>query len=898
MPSNYNLDPAVFSTAFENAADMILISDVREPGEGWARIMFANAECLREMGYRASELIGSPTTILFADPTAEEVVALGQAVRDKVPATALFVSKRKDGSTFKMETRSRPLFDASNAYVGRVILARNISRQRLTLELTQLFEAAFEQASDGIALLDPDPKVGGDPQVVYVNAAFLKQTGYDPHEVAQRKASMLFGPETNLREIERMRATIATHQSATAELVLYRKGGTPYWAEVTSYPLRGENGEVVRWLVFSREITARRQIEQELRILRTALESADDSIVVYRIEAEPKRPVIMFMNDAIVRHSGFSREELMNDSTGVGPETDRAQVAEMRRKLLEGEPVRMRLRLYHKDLSPYWGEITARPIKDEHGVVTHLVTIERDVSDAIGREQKLEHDNRVLAALMDVSRRLFGALTADALREQLLEGVERLTGVKPVEHAGVLAAADPFLQRAGQSRVPIVDRTHDRAAFAIPSSDNAPAVIVEVDAAAAGVRLERSVILALQLLAQNYRTAQQNAALYEELGEQRAAVVELNQTKSDLIAMLAHDFRGPLTSIMGFADLLRNEEIERDEQLEMLDLILEASRSLTRLATDTLAMARMEENELTLDLAPIDLTELTESVAATFRDKREVRVIAPAQPLVVAADADRMRQTLENLIGNALKYSPRGGSVTVEILSVDESAEIRVMDTGIGIPPEDIDRIFTRFARAGNALSSGIGGTGFGLYISRAIVERHGGRLSVKSELGQGSTFVARLPLAPGLSATPSRVLLGDPAGSVRSLTAHALRAGGRAVKACGTWKELSSELSAGTYDMAVLDVESFGSLTDPVQTFIDECNVARVPVVLIGADRIERFEGHAASLSKPYMMVDLLDTIGRLDERGVSVGVTRRRKAAPRRTRSTEVPTPPKKFV
>jgi hypothetical protein len=94
---------------------------------------------------------------------------------------------------------------------------------------------------------------------------------------------------------------------------------------------------------------------------------------------------------------------------------------------------------------------------------------------------------------------------------------------------------------------------------------------------------------------------------------------------------------------------------------------------------------------------------------------------------------------------------------------------------------------------------------------------------------------------------------------------------------------------------MAVLDVESFGSLTDPVQTFIDECNVARVPVVLIGADRIERFEGQAASLSKPYMVADLLDAIGRLDESGVSRGLVRRRKSAPKRARLPEVPTQPK---
>lgn len=860
------MNPSYFGPLFEHAPDMVVVTDNGTPPERWPTILSANTAFLRETGYAESDIVGRTSDVLFADQHAEVKERIARALRDLLPSVATFLSPRKDGSTFQMETRSRPIFDDNGEYAYRVVVARNITLQLAAIERLQMFEAAFEQATDGIVILEPTNGESGSV-VIYANDAFLHQTGYEPREVSNVASETFFGKKTDLQTVARMRAELVAGKSSIAEVRLYRKDGSSFQSSITAYPLTDPRRDFDHWLLFLRDVSESRRMQIELGVLRTAMEAAEDSIIVYEMRGHRRdAPRILFMNEAVGRNSGFTREELLSQSTGVGPETDRAALAELRRNLVAGKPVRVRLRLYRKDGSKYWGLLTGNPIKNAEGVVTHAVTIERDITNAISREQQLERDNLVLAALIDVSRRLFGALSSSALRAHLLDGIEKLTGVRPIEHAGVLALADPFLHRASQSRAPILDRMHDRAAFAVPGTPNAPAAILEIDAAAAGVRLERSVILSLQLLTQNYRTAQQNAALYEELGEQREAVVELNQTKSDLIAMMAHDFRGPLTAIMGFAELLSNEDVSLEERRQMLDTILESSRSLTRLANDTLAMARMEENDLTLDLEPVDFSVLVSSVAAMFRDNRDVKVETPPEGgPIVRADRGRIRQTLENLIGNAIKYSPEGGDVTIGVASVDDVVRVSVTDSGIGVPPEDVERIFSRFARARNATRTGISGSGFGLYISAQIVRRHGGRMWVESKLGKGSTFTFELPLVSTVSRAP-RILLADSAGSVRSLAAHALRASGRSVKVCAQWADLSRELASSEFDVAVVDTESFGHPGDPVQTVLDECNAARIPVVLVGADRPERFEGYAATLSKPYMIAGLVEAVSRLD--------------------------------
>ncbi len=243
-------------------------------------------------------------------------------------------------------------------------------------------------------------------------------------------------------------------------------------------------------------------------------------------------------------------------------------------------------------------------------------------------------------------------------------------------------------------------------------------------------------VSSLELLGRNFTLTARNARLYE-------SVSELNKLKGDLIAMLAHDFKGPLTSIIGFAELAR--ESEDTFAREAADHIARSAWRLSQLASDTLTMALLELGEISLLTNDIDLGDLARTVIASLDGAERIRLVIESEPVIVKIDEPRMRQVLENLIGNAVKYSPAGGEVVVTIHDAGERVSLAVADSGIGIPAADLDHVFDRFTRAANAKSSGISGTGFGLYITRMLVELHGGTISVSSVEGQGSTFTLLL---------------------------------------------------------------------------------------------------------------------------------------------------------
>lgn len=985
------------SVAMDNAADMVIVGDATTPPAGWPKIVAVNKEALRELGYQEDELIGRDTGLLFApDADPAIVAAISDALARHEPYASEFVGVRKDGSRLILEVRSRPVFDENGVYTNRVVFVRNISELKTMISQLNTLSMAIEQSNEGIAMYRTSDPALRDMEMLYVNKALERHTGYSRDELFAGSADMLFGPRTEIPDPEQTAKRLCAGEPVSSELLLYRKDGSTYWAEMTTQPVFDTNGKIEQfltterditqrkaneselqtlralideatdfifttdatppsqggpfftyanqallnatgyseeevigrppamfwgpktergviktlierisrgdpagyeflsyrkdgsqfwvefngrpildketglprhWIAVGRDVSKRRETEQQLRVLQAAISRANDAIVVYEIDPTQRtKPKVLFVNEATIESSGFSREELMNGPTGTGPETDRAELARFRHELISGRPARTRLRLYRKDGSTYWGEINAQPIKNTRGEVTHLVSIERDVSDTVAREKQLESDNQTLSSLMQVSRELFGLVSSELLRAKLLSGIQTLTGLKPIEHVGVVALADPFLQRAANSRVPVVDRARDRTAFTVPATSAAPAAVIEIRAAA-GEKLERATVLALQLFVQNYRTAAQNTALYEEIEDRRAAVIELNQTKSDLIAMLAHDFRGPLTTIMGFAELLRNESLEKEEAQNFLDTIISATERLTSLAGDTLSMSRLEENELTIEIEAVDYVALAQEAASMYRDEREIVIDAPG-PIEALADRERMRQVFDNLIGNAVKYSPAGGDVTVSLREVNGAVVVRVTDTGIGIPEAELDRVFSRFSRASNARSSGIGGTGFGLYLTKQIVERHGGSVQVESVLDRGSTFIVTVPIAAGAGENPLRVLVGDRAGNIRSFTAHTLRTNGLVVKVCDTWRELEAELLEHSFDVAVVDVETFRATPTAIQQLLDASNVGSLPMIVIGAHRVEQLEGYAAMLRKPYLAADLLATVQRFDTR------------------------------
>jgi signal transduction histidine kinase len=233
------------------------------------------------------------------------------------------------------------------------------------------------------------------------------------------------------------------------------------------------------------------------------------------------------------------------------------------------------------------------------------------------------------------------------------------------------------------------------------------------------------------------------------------AAQEAEKVKEEFFALVSHELRTPLSSIVGYVELMLEEteeepltEAERQRFLEIVD---RNARRLQRLVGDLLFVARLEAGRLDLQEADVDLSQTArDSIDAAKRqaDRTGVRLRDEiAEGLEIHGDADRLGQVMDNLLSNALKFTPGGGEVGLRLFALNGTAELEVWDTGIGIPAEEQARLFERFFRASSATDAAVPGVGLGLSITRAIVESHGGRLTFTSTEGKGTTFRVELPL-------------------------------------------------------------------------------------------------------------------------------------------------------
>ncbi|HXV81358.1 MAG TPA: sensor histidine kinase [Candidatus Binatia bacterium] len=237
-----------------------------------------------------------------------------------------------------------------------------------------------------------------------------------------------------------------------------------------------------------------------------------------------------------------------------------------------------------------------------------------------------------------------------------------------------------------------------------------------------------------------------------QLEQQNLAIQEANRLKTEFVSMVSHELRTPLTSIQGYAELLLEDQRITEEQRETLTIVKKNSDRLLGLVNDLLDLSRMEAGKLDLHRASLDLACLIPQVAGSLRpliDAKRQRLnleLGEALP-AVWADQDRVTQILTNLISNAHKYTPPEGRITVDARRDDGFVRVDVSDTGIGLSAEDQAQLFTKFFRAHDRSPQAGGGTGLGLVICRLLVELHGGRITVSSAPGRGSTFSFSLPV-------------------------------------------------------------------------------------------------------------------------------------------------------
>jgi signal transduction histidine kinase len=258
--------------------------------------------------------------------------------------------------------------------------------------------------------------------------------------------------------------------------------------------------------------------------------------------------------------------------------------------------------------------------------------------------------------------------------------------------------------------------------------------------------------------------AVENMKLHEEIKRANALLQEYDRLKSEFVAVVAHDFRRPLMAIRGFAELtLEEPDLPVEARQEFMRTVITETENLARLADDTLLITRIETGEFQFRWSEIDLGPFVLNAVPLGLSEHSVLLDIPAQFPKIVADPDRLRQVVTNLVSNAIKYSPAGGSITVRARERGtQHVVMEVVDHGLGIPADQVDRLFQKFQRVRTDEHLRISGTGLGLYICRLIVEGHGGQVWVESELGKGSTFGLVLPLDAS-AARPGRKEAGSP---------------------------------------------------------------------------------------------------------------------------------------
>jgi len=316
-------------------------------------------------------------------------------------------------------------------------------------------------------------------------------------------------------------------------------------------------------------------------------------------------------------------------------------------------------------------------------------------------------------------------------------------------------------------------------------------------------RYARDDLLLAEDLAWRMATAIDNARLYEE-------AQHASRTKDEFLAIVSHELRTPLTATLGWLHLLRTNKLDVEATEEALESLERSTRAQVQLIGDLLDISRIVSGKFNMEFAPVDPAALVESVIGIIRPTTVTKDITVEHHVErglgrVLGDSDRLQQVLWNLASNAIKFTPKGGSVRIELRRADGDAEIVISDTGIGIRPDFLPFVFDRFRQGDSSTTRAHSGLGLGLAIVRYLVEAHGGTVTAASEgTGRGATFTVRLPLAaaaepvqpspqPVISHTllsGARILVVDDDSDMRELVKRALESHNAQVVAAGSTVE------------------------------------------------------------------------------------------------------------
>jgi len=493
-------------------------------------------------------------------------------------------------------------------------------------------------------------------------------------------------------------------------------------------------------------------LKEELSKLHTlALQALRNGVIISDSEGK-----ILWVNRAVNRITGYNASELVGSAFEVlEPEDMKTQFTEIWQKARKGTPWTGEYLIKRKDDQAYYEELTINPI-NEGGKVTYFIVIKRDVSERKNIEENLKVVLQNLENQYTVAERARGETAAilDATTEVMLlfSLDDRLSWVnRRFEEVFVLRGEDVLghtftelldhFRKVFNDPQGIIDRFNQ--AFREDNYDYSEFVIQNWP-------IKRDLEIHSSQVLDTTGSMIGTLFAFRDVTKER----EVERLKSEFISLVSHELRTPLSSVSGYMDMILDGDAGdiNEEQKDYLGVAKRNVDKLTKLVTDLLTVSRIEAGAIKLNLEPLNLADVIRDTVENLRPQfnlknQHVTLETPNEDTSVNGDAERLGQVFTNLLSNAQKYTPNEGYITVKLGVEEHMIRVDVKDTGIGLTKEDLQKLFTKFFRSRDSEAQQITGVGLGLWITRSLVEMHGGEISVTSEYGKGSTFTVFLPL-------------------------------------------------------------------------------------------------------------------------------------------------------
>lgn len=688
--------------------------------------------------------------------------------------------------------RSIPVTDESGQVAQRFGTATDIHDRKRVEETLRENEERFRLLSEAMPQLVWSSQPDGS--IDYLNRRWLDFTGLSLEQARSDGWAIALHPDDLQSTKAAWKQATETGQPYQQEQRLRRSDGVYRWFLTRALPLRAEDGTVLKWYGTCTDISEEKQAREVLRESEARFRQLADAMpqIVWTAQRDG---TLEYLNRRFFEYAGIDPEssqplDTLIDYVHPG---DRARVDEDAARAHATDGVlEVEYRLLDRTGCYRWQLGRSVPVRDGSGQVVRRFGTATDIDD----RKRAEYDARflaeasaILSSRLDESRAMEhvaqlavpffadwcvvdmvaedGSLNrlviahVDPAKVELIRELERRFPTTPESPHGVYQVirtggsdmipdiTDEMLERGvpDKEKLRLLRELGPRSHLCVPVSGKAGTIgAISFGLAESGRRFAEKDLRLAEDLARRAAIAIENARLYAELKK-------ADQRKDEFLATLAHELRNPLAPIRNALHLLDRPEFEGATRDEVRSVVKRQVDHMTRLVEDLLDVSRITRGTVELRKETVDLaTVINRSVEASrplMGDQgHALSITLPDEPIHLEADPTRLEQIFDNLLNNAAKYTDPGGQVSLSAERNGDFVEVRVRDTGIGIAPEQLPKIFDLFMQAERRLDRSQGGLGIGLSLVRSLVEMHGGTVSVHSEgPGQGTEFVVRLPV-------------------------------------------------------------------------------------------------------------------------------------------------------